>query len=224
MRTFLRSILLLSCVSSCLLICSSGCGGESPGTGNSPREAPRTPDGGAGGGGTSGAGGGESGAGGGAGGAVSIGVDRQALSGTRLKVRSYKGEDGSEVFATMFDTQRSEECAFVLASDGQLRCLTTGANTAYASGYFSDAACASPVFFNSCAGGGATVGLQSSDTCPYRTIAYSLSPGAPTSAYVRSGTTCMATTFTATPNFSYYQSGGVIPPSAFVRAAVVTQP
>jgi hypothetical protein len=108
----------------------AACGGNTP---PSPEDAGGTGGGPAGGG----AGGGGVDAG------PTIGVQHQALSGSRLKTRVITGDDGSQVYAGMFDSTRGEPCAFQLAGDGVTRCLPSARPTAIT---YSDAACTVPVF------------------------------------------------------------------------------
>lgn len=153
---------------------------------------------------------------------TSIGVDRLALSGTRLKVRYVAGEDGSQVYKGMFDTQRNEECFFGIASDGQLRCIPTFDRAASASGYFSDAACTSPVFVAVCA---ANLGYIYNSTCPTQFRIFTLNTGLPPQTYIRDAqASCVATTLTPIAGYTYYTSAGEIAPSSFARGDVVNQP
>lgn len=65
-------------------------------------------------------------------------------SGSRIKVQTVSGSDGSQVFAGLYDSSRKEQCNFRLASDGQLRCLPVSIVTIPTS-YFSDALCSQPL-------------------------------------------------------------------------------
>ncbi len=62
-------------------------------------------------------------------------------SGSRLKVRTLIGEDGSRQPAGWYDTQLETECSWRTASDGQTRCLPIAIPTIY----FADAACMQPI-------------------------------------------------------------------------------
>jgi hypothetical protein len=46
-----------------------------------------------------------------------------ATSGSRLKGRWQVGADGSRQFIGWYDSERKEECQYMLASDGKMRCL-----------------------------------------------------------------------------------------------------
>lgn len=112
-----------------ILIGLVACGG-SPGPGGS----------GGGSGGSSGAAGGN-----GSGGGIGAQLDRQALSGTRLKVRYVAGEDGSRQFAGFRDTMRNENCTFALAEDGMTRCLPFDSSlTALQEIVYEDSTCNQP--------------------------------------------------------------------------------
>jgi hypothetical protein len=65
--------------------------------------------------------------------------------GSRLRVVTIEGEDGSVQPAGWFDTERDEQCGFRAADDGRLRCLPLAANV---SGYFLDAGCSTPAVFS----------------------------------------------------------------------------
>lgn len=145
-----------------LLVLLAACGSNTP-------PSPEVGGGGAAGGGGSASGGGNAAGGGGqtvdAG--PSIGVDHQALSGTRLKQRVITGDDGSQAFAGWFDSMRGENCAYEVAGDGVTRCLPAAqpVNISY-----TDAACTVPVFLlqaSQCAQSYAT-DISTLTTCPLR--------------------------------------------------------
>lgn len=60
-------------------------------------------------------------------------AEAQAQSGTRLRARWMVGADGSRQFVGWWDSVRSEECAFTLASS--MRCTPGGAAPARADDY-----------------------------------------------------------------------------------------
>ena len=87
---------------------------------------------------SSGSGGGESASGGGAGGnegtaatgagagSMGNGTGSHSESGTRLKVASYNGEDGSKFIRTeAYDSLLGFHCSFQIAADGTTRCFPT---------------------------------------------------------------------------------------------------
>lgn len=74
--------------------------------------------------------------------------DQSAQSGTRLKYRYLRGEDGSAVLnpaGHMFDTKLETECYATLGETGEYRCYPSGL-AVYAQ-WFADAACEVPAFF-----------------------------------------------------------------------------
>lgn|SRR5574337_1268750 len=70
--------------------------------------------------------------------------DGQPKNGSRLRVRVWKGDDGTLQPAGFFDTTRNEDCSPSLADDGKTRCLPTSAyvnRSANQFFYFADASC-----------------------------------------------------------------------------------
>jgi hypothetical protein len=65
-------------------------------------------------------------------------------SGTRLRAKNFIGTDGSKQFATWHDTARNEDCAFMAAADGTVRCLP-GTPYISAYSYFLDSSCTQPL-------------------------------------------------------------------------------
>lgn len=116
-----------------LLIAAVGCGGSEPS---------KTSSGGGNqaGGGSQSQGGG-SGATGGSGTVSRSESETQGLSGSRLKVTYLLGDDGSKSFTSFFDSSRSEQCVFVNASDGAMRCLPLVGEFASPYSFYADAAC-----------------------------------------------------------------------------------
>ena len=97
-----------------------------------------TADGGSGGDGTGAAGG----SGGSGGQAQGSGFE----SGSRVKARTYVGDDGSRTPVGMYDDQLGVECSWRKAADGVTRCLPVAPTTPL----FIDSACATPVLVGSC--------------------------------------------------------------------------
>jgi hypothetical protein len=60
-------------------------------------------------------------------------------SGTRIKAKVLTTPDGAKSFAGWRDTQRNEDCSFLLAADGQTRCLPTG--VMFPAEFFADSTC-----------------------------------------------------------------------------------
>jgi hypothetical protein len=69
--------------------------------------------------------------------------DGQPKNGSRLHVRVFKGDDGSQLPAGFFDTARNEECGAQLADDGKLRCLPAAT---VIQNFYADASCTTALF------------------------------------------------------------------------------
>lgn len=171
--------------------------------------------------GPGGTGGGSGTGGGGTGTAGGVGsqLDRQALSGTRLKVQYVAGDDGSRQFWGFRDTMRNENCNFATAEDGVLRCLPTGDVPVRSSDFYADSACSEFAFTRY----GAPCPVQNYGvafplTCPQRSEVYALQPIS--SVYVRTGTGC----FTSTPDPMYRLFRGTkVPASSFAGGSLQTE-
>lgn len=72
------------------------------------------------------------------GGGSGVGSASQFVSGSRLKLRMLRGDDGSAQVAGWYDSKLGVQCYAGVAGDGVTRCLPSGATAA---SYFSDAAC-----------------------------------------------------------------------------------
>lgn len=51
------------------------------------------------------------------------------MSGSRLRLKYLLGDDGSQLFVGMYDSQLATDCAYGTASDGVTRCLPTAHGT-----------------------------------------------------------------------------------------------
>ncbi len=72
-------------------------------------------------------------------------ADAAPMSGARLKKKYLLGDDGTrEDLPGWYDSQRLEDCNFMLASDGKSRCLP-GAQNGYLA--FTDPACSQPILW-----------------------------------------------------------------------------
>jgi len=142
-------------------------------------------------------------------------------SGSRLKAKTYKGSDGSEMPTFLWqDVERNEECSFGPAADGTTRCLPRAASAAY----FADSSCTTPASLApSSACGTATVkyaGTSEQTSCGVRTRLFEL--GGPLSAlYFGSSASCYA--FPIPAGSLAYGVGAEVSPSVFVEAQVVTE-
>jgi hypothetical protein len=140
----------------------------------------------------------------------------QEMSGSRLKARYYVGDDGSKQFVGWYDSQRKENCGFMMAGDGVLRCLPT--MFAAAGSYFSDSACTSPLFATataSCVNPGATYGYKL-DSCSYTVV--QLTKVTPANVYIGSGTTCTAIASTSTASLTFF-TGTEVAASSFEKGS-----
>lgn len=144
------------------------------------------------------------------------------LPGSRLKPKFRRGDDGAKEYiqGLWFDSQRGEDCTFLLASDGQTRCLPKG-NTFQ---YYADAQCTQ-----------AMVLLQSACSTPAygvttATVACGLDTGGqhvfsvgpstnPPMIYGKAGSSCFAIGPTSA-DYTYFMVGAEVPPSSFVSATV----
>lgn len=146
----------------------------------------------------------------------------QADPGSRLKPKYRAGEDGSKEFIAnqWWDSQRSEDCSFQLAADGQTRCLPSGADFRY----FSDAQCSQPMVLmqGSCSAPkyatsatAAACGLDPSATHVFQLGAATN----PTQIYAQAGGSCYAVGQAAS-DWQYFTVGAEIPANSFVAASV----
>jgi hypothetical protein len=141
-------------------------------------------------------------------------------SGSRLRARYRLAGDGSKEYlpGSWFDSQRNETCAFVMAADGQERCLPDGVSVvAYA-----DSQCMTPIVMApaSCSTPSYAQTLDSASCGDAVPATHVLAVGAamtPTGLYLKNGTNC----FSAGPvvtGYNYYDVGAEVPASAFVSA------
>ncbi len=146
-------------------------------------------------------------------------------SGTRLKVKVLNSSDGAKVFQAMHDTDRDEDCAFQLASDGTTRCLPT--SIAHAGTYFANSSCTTPlaaVFVGCTAPAYVSVPVGSScATSPGQGARVFLrNPTLFSSYYVKSAGTCSGP-HPASGFALVGPTGSEIPPSSFVEATVAIE-
>ena len=145
-------------------------------------------------------------------------------SGTRIKVKSFAGSDGSKQFVGFYDSERQEDCSYSYASDGKLRCLPPASGVSL----YADANCSIPVLNvppGSCSALASyvTVTTPGADAC---------SVGASRlfrrgSAFTPSGTVYWKvpsySAYPATSSFIYYSMAEEVAPSSFVDAMPVTE-
>ncbi len=181
------------------------------------------PNGGTGGGtnGTNGTGGntGTGGGTGGTGGGSNVpGIDREELSGSRLKNRYIEGDDGSRTLTGYFDSARNEDCFFTQAEDGRFRCLPieNAANVSPANsvGPYGDSSCTQLLASGNC--DGARYGTQYNQVCPYRVGLYSVTAFSGSMIFYKTGTGGACQPGTMNPNLYYFNVGAKLDMSLFV--------
>ena len=175
---------------------------------------------GTGGGNNQGTGGGSSGFGGGTGIGLAPELDREALSGTRLKNRYLQGDDGSKSLLGFFDTTRNEACSFQVAEDGKQRCLPWESAAYF--GFFFDAACSERVAYSPQSCAGLKYAFDTQFVCPYRMLMYDATEYTPTQIFGGSATSCSK--LTTIPPYTYYRVGAKIAATSFAGATVMVEP
>jgi len=146
--------------------------------------------------------------------------DGQAKNGSRLRVRAYVGDDGSQMPAGLFDKMRNEPCGYQLADDGVTRCLPT--SYAYFE-YFSDAACTVGLVrtTSSSCGTPAAYGDFQPVGCGMGRSVYPLSAiAAPAAIYSNAGVTGCAMQPNVVSATQWYQAGAKVPASSFVAGSL----
>ena len=217
-----------------------GCAGipsdESGSDGGSAGGGSARSGGGAGGGNETGGGGGTTGSGGGGGnggaaGGAQASRDDLYTAGTRLKVRSLVGTDGSRQQVGLWDSQRKEACYFLLASDGRMRCIPLQTAIPWPSQY-SDTQCSNRVWFSTyyyqCGNYPYGYALESERACSTEYVIYTLTPTSPSAIWQSltlpdGGTTCSKTSSAPDGGYQFAYSGVPLAPSSFVAADYVTE-
>src|SRR5687767_15002253 len=67
-------------------------------------------------------------------------------SGRRLRARVIAGPGAEPLLQAIFDSERRQDCGFLPASDGQLRCLPVVPEPFQDTGQFSDPECRFPIY------------------------------------------------------------------------------
>ena len=148
-------------------------------------------------------------------------------SGSRLKAIYYLGADGSKYTLPnqWYDSQRSENCSFRTAADGNLRCLPYSG--AAVGNYFADAGCTQQLV-SSLAGSGCAV-PNTATTSPTNTavscqlsgyVVYQVGSLFTGAAY--SGTPSSCSKAVVPSYYALYSLGAQIPASSFVAATLQT--
>ncbi|WP_437714962.1 hypothetical protein WMF45_00235 [Sorangium sp. So ce448] len=147
------------------------------------------------------------------------------VSGSRLKARFITADDGSKAYTpdVWFDSERGENCQFIKAADGQLRCLPTE-HRASAGSYYSDEACTRPLVVSAyqCE---ARYGISFDATCDndVRMRVFALGQRiSPAVIYIETADACREST--PNPSLAYYEVTGEIDPAAFVAGRVAADP
>lgn len=167
-------------------------------------------------------GGGDDGGGGGGGGnGNSVDPLDVAKSGSRVKMKVLTSGDGAKILQGWSDTMRNEDCAWQVASDGMTRCLPTSVAWSTAS-YFADPSCTTLVgySFKGCTPP-AYISVPSATSCPNTGPTIYQRGAAVTTAYVKSGAQCTATTLGQT--YDLWAVGAVVQPSSFQSATVAVE-
>lgn len=151
--------------------------------------------------------------------------DQSFQSGTRLKVRYNVSSDGAQQALGFYDSQRSENCNFMPASDGVLRCLPSVTTL---SGFFTDGNCTSPLAATSkgCAPATEISTATTAATCGTGTKYDVATVGAAyTGAQVfYKAPTCTgiaSTTYSA--SFDLYSTTSIVAPTSFQDGTTVTK-
>lgn len=152
-----------------------------------------------------------------------IDTSMPSASGTRLKQRIRKTADGAEVFLGWRDTQLSQDCAFKVAGDGEIRCLPT--NVAAHGRFYIDDQCSQPAVAqpkNACVQA-PYAAKEDTSVCPARTTITSLgTPLADGATYYYQagpGAPCEARTAGAVGT-TIYPVGAEVAATDFVKATI----
>jgi hypothetical protein len=140
---------------------------------------------------------------------------REALSGSRLRVRYVEGDDGSRITAGFYDTARNEPCSFGPAEDGRLRCLPTEDLVTVLPGVFADPLCSQRLAVGPCAF--PRYARAWSSTCPARSVLFNVAPVAPAALYTVTGGSCVSTP--RDPNASYWLITGAAAAEQWIAGA-----
>lgn len=157
-------------------------------------------------------------------------ADDAPVSGSRLKVKYYAGEDGSKlpIPGSMFDTQLGIDCQFGTMFDGVLRCIPAIQVTNI---LYSDAACtAEMALVPKCSTNQKYVVRPTTSTTtnacvspwPYDYFTLGSAMGA-TVTYSKSGTTCSGPT-DVSANYNAFHLGAQASLSTFASATIQTAP
>jgi hypothetical protein len=147
-----------------------------------------------------------------------------AKNGSRLRVRVWKGDDGTQLPAGFFDTARNEACGPALAEDGITRCLPTSTyenRSASQFFYFADASCSVHLVALTASDCTAPAYLAlSSSACGVGASYQPLSAiAAPAAVYANQTGSCVQQ-----PNVpaatQWLQAGASVPSSAFVAVTL----
>lgn len=178
-------------------------------------------------------GGGSSNGGTGGGSVIVISHNDELTAGTRLKVRSIVGSDGSKQQVQFQDTLRGEPCSFLPATDGTMRCMPAGTVSPIGN-WYSDTQCQAPIFLGfagTCPSKYGTVSRSNQSICSNPSYAYELHTviafDAGVTFYEPQPDGGCGVTPVGPPNYgpSYvlYRSTGVVSPSSFVQGNYVTE-
>lgn len=139
-------------------------------------------------------------------------VQQPFISGTRLKVRTLKSDDGAAQQLGFFDDELDLACAFSTATDGTQRCMPIDA--AVIGVYFGDASCTVPLAFTSCTTQPAFARTTSS-ACPPAFAIHQVTGAHTGNIYTGTPQSCAVTNAGTT---STWEIGPEIPAASWVKA------
>lgn len=147
-------------------------------------------------------------------------------SGTRLKMKTFLGADGSVVHAGIWDDQLKLDCSVYPASDGSLRCIPSG--PAASGTAFADPSCTTELVYTygSCQPKAALRYDAMINGCypfPFEVKAYSVGAKM-TPQFVFTGNAASCVKSAPIPGYSYYELGQEMPPAMFVLMSISVEP
>lgn len=140
-------------------------------------------------------------------------------SGSRLKVMTHVGSDGSRFPGGWFDSELNTECSWSTAADGSRRCLPNGLTATY----YSDAACTALLALQDpCGAKQFAVVLDTAAACGARRHIFPLAAQAfPVNVWTKSGNSCFGV---VTPDGELFSVGPEIGSGEFVSEAIEIEP
>lgn len=145
--------------------------------------------------------------------------------GTRLKARWFEGPDGQRSLDALYDTQLHSSCFFSRAADGELRCLPV-AHWLSDDPDFADAACTEPVVWarQSCPGPVFVYHWNTSNACDLRDEIFRVGAAIPDGRTYYRNWAGECVSAGAVPGYVPHRVGEEVPPTAFVRGRLTSDP